>query len=1113
VVDNRAIALKEIEVKGSKVIIVMLVVAVAAALVWKFVYLPRTEAKKPVAKAPTPAAQPGSADQQALDAARRTAEDPNQSGRGFGRSRRNRTADSGDTGAPETDPNARAAGGGMDTGMGGGMDMGMGMGMGMGMPGGMDMGMGGGFGRSRRGGQNGGSDSTTPIDVNDTNALEALNLQNVPMTSIIDKVSKWTGKVVIPTNDSVMQQRVTIYAPARIRRVEALGLIFAALRAKGVAVEQSGNVIFLKPVPDTTRLSQVPVLAADTPLASLTDKNQMVQKSFVVRNYDVSRLSVLVTPLISTYGYVSVDENTGSITMIDTVDNLMRLEKMINKLDKAKVKGTEERIFQLTTGDATAISELVEKLMNTSSALVAERMEPNMPAGATGVTSVVLEQKSDMVTLVPEAKNNWIIARATPGDMNSVSAWIGKLDKEMQVSPDYDILQVKYVDVTDLTDKVTKTLQNMPGTGLKASVLLQPLPKSRQIMLFGSKEKRDMVKSLVAEIDTPGQTIFEEKSFLLRNADPDAIKKNIDDLYGSSSSSTSSRGGGGFGGGGFFSRMAASETDSADTVKVISYPSLGQVTVIASPANMAKITRQIEEWDVPVAVDKMKPLIIELTNSDPVKMADLLSKLFSQDQGNSASSGARNFLVAYLGASQSTDKQNIIGPLYGQLSFEAVPDTKKIIVISKIPAAYTVVEMLIRDLDKKEVGETPSVITLKYADPEDLCQRLNAMFNQAGTSASIPLSKSGLSDYSVNANTGTVTSSASSSTSSSGSSGGSTGSYTPWWTRASTSTTEAPISNIIGKIRFIPDTRSKSIMVLSPKEYLEDITSMIQKLDMPAKQVMVQAVIIEVAKSDLAALGAEYSTDPTAFGQIGVNGATALTQITSRSNPDATNATTPGTFNMTTNMNITALVDLLVTKANAKILNQPTLWTRDNEEATFFKGKSVPFTVSTQTDTTNTSTKDSVEYRGVGVTLRVRPNITPEKAVDMTVNLSVSQLDAQLLNGNPVTSLLDTTTKTIVPDGQTIMMGGIIFQTDTETINKVPLLGDIPLIGWAFTHVNSQKATAELIVFITPYVIDTAMSPDTKAMEKQGHALDRLDTVRKELRGTVGLDANDVPLN
>jgi type II secretory pathway component GspD/PulD (secretin) len=112
-----------------------------------------------------------------------------------------------------------------------------------------------------------------------------------------------------------------------------------------------------------------------------------------------------------------------------------------------------------------------------------------------------------------------------------------------------------------------------------------------------------------------------------------------------------------------------------------------------------------------------------------------------------------------------------------------------------------------------------------------------------------------------------------------------------------------------------------------------------------------------------------------------------------------------------------------------------------------------------------------------------------------------------------VTSLLDTTTKAIISDGQTIMIGGIVFQTDTETINKLPLLGDIPILGALFRHVDSEKTNNELIVFITPYVIDSSATADNANMKQQAEALKKMTNNKKELQKSLGLDANDVPLN
>ncbi|MHC4143675.1 MAG: hypothetical protein ACYSUD_02740, partial [Planctomycetota bacterium] len=94
--------------------------------------------------------------------------------------------------------------------------------------------------------------------------MEAVNLKNVEMKSIIEKLAKWTGKVIIPT-DEAMKQKVTIYAPDKLPRSEALSMIYAALRMKGYAAEFADSVIFLKPMSEA-KLGEVPTIASDYPL-------------------------------------------------------------------------------------------------------------------------------------------------------------------------------------------------------------------------------------------------------------------------------------------------------------------------------------------------------------------------------------------------------------------------------------------------------------------------------------------------------------------------------------------------------------------------------------------------------------------------------------------------------------------------------------------------------------------------------------------------------------------------------------------------------------------------------------------------------------------------------
>ena len=316
----------------------------------------------------------------------------------------------------------------------------------------------------------------------------------------------------------------------------------------------------------------------------------------------------------------------------------------------------------------------------------------------------------------------------------------------------------------------------------------------------------------------------------------------------------------------------------SETVKVISYPSMGQVTVIASAENMEKIRKQIKEWDVPLDVEAVKPKIIELKNSDPVQMAELLRKLFSEESDTSRSL----FRMLFWG-DEMDQRQKIVGPLYGQLTFEEVPGTKKIIVISKLPQAYQVIEQLIYELDRQEMAEIPHVVQIKYADTEDLAERLNAMFNEPGTNARIRRTTQGIGQYSmdgtraarrIRATRGTTTPAA---TTAARAMPASTRRGGPRGARRALD--EEPISNVIGRVRFVPDPRSKSILVLAPPEFQSSIEDTIRDLDVPGKQVMVKAVVIEVDHQDLTSLGLQLSSNPAEVFGVGENAALALGQL------------------------------------------------------------------------------------------------------------------------------------------------------------------------------------------------------------------------------------------
>ncbi len=920
------------------------------------------------------------------------------------------------------------------------------------------------------------TDPNTVIDIVDPDAqTEAINLNNVEMRQIIRTLAEWTGKPVIPVNDEIMQTRVTIYAPRTVTRSEALSLLVMALRSRGILVEQLDNRVMLRPL-ESIRLGAVPTLGPDDPLARIEDKQQIVEKWFRLNNYDPSRLVDIIKPLVADYGYTVADESTSRVGVIETVENLMRIERLINQLDMPESKHQHESVVTLRYADPAEVVQVLRLILADGQTLQEaqqpRRGRPPQPEAGSG-TVIVEGTDAVSIRLIPLVRQQQIVIRADEQDTKRIKGWISRLDlQDDEDEMRQTVVQVRFADVREVVQMVRNTLQQMPGTELRTNILIEGLTQTNQIVVYGTDSNRATVERLIAQIDLPKEDFFEERTFQLKHADPDQIKTNIDELYGDPVAQQPRFG---------WPRPSTSQR-TEDMVRVIAYALRKQVTVIASPRNMERIARQIEEeWDKPLDIEQDQYRIVHLNNSDPVKLADLLKRLFTEE--TTGTGGNQNLMRMIFGGTTQDSRQKIVGSLYGMLTFEPVPDSKKLIVISQIPEAYNVVERMIQQLDARDEADVPRVITLKYADPEALCEQLNAILNEPGTQATIQRSARGLSAYDTTQPAQAVATSEE---------GGSV--ITPWWTRQRLDTTQMPISNLIGRARFVPVHRSKAILVLAPPEYLQDITDVIRELDRPAQQVMIKAVIAEINVSDRTSLGVKLASDPAAFGpSLGVNTLEALNRLAF--------AEHRGSFSFSTEANINTLVDLLVRHGNGRVLNQPTLWTKDNEEALFVKGERVAFITGDQTDATRQGITRTYDFEDVGITLRIRPRITPDRAVDLTINLNLSQLTPEIVGDQNVRSNMDSTTHMIVNDGQSVMMSGILQQNDDFVQHKIPLLGDLPVLGGLFRHEEVTKSNTELLIFITPYVFDE--NDRAAILTEDMDGMQMLERSRQRLQETV----------
>ena len=294
---------------------------------------------------------------------------------------------------------------------------------------------------------------------------------------------------------------------------------------------------------------------------------------------------------------------------------------------------------------------------------------------------------------------------------------------------------------------------------------------------------------------------------------------------------------------------------------------------------------------------------------------------------------------------------------------------------------------------------------------------------------------------------------------------------------------QKPAPEAAQTLSITPDKATNALIIVAPPSDYENIVQVVKTLDKRRKQVFVEAMIIEATIDKLRELGvkwrvaATHNGEPVAVGGFGnvdrstllsiINGLTGISvgglgnffdvpvsSITSSGTISTQTLTAPG---------FAALFSLNDFKESINVLSTPQLLTSDNKEAEIMVGENVPFISKRERDLTTTSTVlNSIERKDVGITLRLTPQITEGDYVKLDIYQEISGIKGNeseniLTTVGPTTTKRSTKTSVLVKDGRTVVIGGLMKEDYDESITKMPLLGDIPVLGWLFKTKRVSK--------------------------------------------------------
>jgi general secretion pathway protein D len=315
---------------------------------------------------------------------------------------------------------------------------------------------------------------------------------------------------------------------------------------------------------------------------------------------------------------------------------------------------------------------------------------------------------------------------------------------------------------------------------------------------------------------------------------------------------------------------------------------------------------------------------------------------------------------------------------------------------------------------------------------------------------------------------------------------------------ATTSAIDRPGNGQVGSANFYVDKDTGQVFVIADDQTTAYVTQVISNLAKPKPQVLIKVVFLEVDYNKGLDIGVEGTVTKNLHTGL-TNTGSSLFGLASQGTTSTSGITTlPGAGMYTiVGDDFSATLRAIEEVGNVQVLSRPTILARNNQMATIQVGYQIP--VPSSVTLTTVGTQTGIQWLNVGIILNVTPNITADGMVEMILAPQISSVDSTLgqtigtsSNGVPITvpaiAIESANTVVVTPDGQTVVIGGLMKNNKSSTDSKIPILGDIPGLGALFHHKTSSVTKQELIILMTPYVVRTPTDLARMSQEERGRA-------------------------
>lgn len=862
-----------------------------------------------------------------------------------------------------------------------------------------------------------------------------------------------------------------------------------------------GNV--LKFFAMATNWQIVPDAGLTGPVTIISPKALTIQQAFQV-----------LQSTLEVRGFAAQLEKRGETTILKIVP-LDRAVQSTALVRNAKLAGTDDFGNQVITQ--------VIMIDNVDAATLARELTPLINKGA---------------SLVGSAGTNALVVTDTAANVDRIARLVKDLDNTASARQ-IQLFPLKHTDANDIVSAInnlfrqvytrgrTSRQQGQPGqpqpgqpggdTGGGAAaagddrgaVVAVADTRTNSVLVVASDDNMTRVADVIKKLDDPEAAAMQTKIVKMKYASAQDVADVINSVLSnslptratSSGASFQSRvfGGGFFGGfGGGSSNQSTTSTDPF--AKVVADARTNSLVITAIDERMTKIDELVKQLDVEVPAETTT-FVVPLRNAQANDLAYILGQAFGTSSSNSSYNPYGGYYSFFGNSRSSSSQRTSINRRQTSTSSRAAAiaaSRAASIASSRASGTSPVVDANGVHGTMTPSGFVADTNTTDTANDDDAPKSRQGFFNQF---------------Y--------------------GGYGRNSMQTTPQYGRGSTGN-YVNLLQLRNNVSVVAEPGSNSLIVTTTPDNIQAIKDIIDQIDTMPRQVMIEVIIAEASLDSTNKLGFQfdfkgvgrlfgsgYSQSGSSNFPLGANGNTSA-NIATPENPGLNY----GVQAISGNYN--ALIQALSTDNKVRILSTPKVFTSNNQEATIDVTTNIPYVTSSYTGGLNIGSSVNYDFLPVGITLDVTPRITQDGVVTIdvvstasellgfdTLTASVSSSGTPTTLQAPRTSERTTDTSITAHNGEIVALGGLMRDTKTVNANKVPLLGDIPILGSLFRSSTTTTSKTELMIFMIPHVVDGTKSNAAVVHDQAEHIRKVIPELNKKIEGakesSTTLDTPPIP--